>query len=302
MRVYLRRLGVLYGVMTTAAQVRASFKRIVASEPPVVMPGAHDPLSARIVEAAGFSGTYIGSYATSAAAHGLPDVGALTLTELAEHAQRVSRAVSVPVLADAEAGFFDAANVWRTVQAFEEAGVCGVHIEDHAGGKHTSLGTALRPLDEALAVLRAALAARTDPDFQVIGRTDAVWATGDLDEGLRRVQAFAEAGVDMVFPTGIAPEQLSLVRAEIPCPVMVLGDLPASSVRAMADAGADVIVYYSFTLSAATRGVDRALQRLRETGDVRELVAELEDAPTLEARLGYDEYVDRAHRYGDQRR
>jgi len=251
-----------------------------------------------MVEAAGFAATYVGSYATSAAAHGLPDVGALTLTEVAEHAHRVTRAVSVPVLADAESGFFDAANVWRTVQAFEEAGVCGVHIEDHAGGKHTSLGTALRLLDETLTVLRAALEARTDPDFQIIGRTDAVWVTGDLDEAVRRMQAFAEAGVDMVFPTGISPEQLGRVRGDIPCPVLVLGDLPASSVRAMADAGADAIVYYSFTLSAATRGVDRALQRLQETGDVRELGDELEDAVTLEARLGYGEYTDRALRCG----
>jgi methylisocitrate lyase len=250
-----------------------------------------------MVEAAGFAATYVGSYATSAAAHGLPDVGALTLTELAEHAHRVSRAVSVPVLADAEDGFFDAANMWRTVQAFEEAGVCGVHIEDHAGGKHTSLGTALRPVDETRTILRAALDARTDPDFQIIGRTDAVWVTGDLDEAVRRMRAFAEAGVDMVFPTGISPEQLRLVRAEVPCPVLVLGDLPASSIGAMADAGADVIVYYSFTLSAATRGVGRALQRLKDTGDVRELVEELEDAVTLEARLDYDDYTGRALRY-----
>ena len=283
--------------MRAASDVRASFKRMVASVPPVVLPGAHDPLSARMVEAAGFAGTYIGSYATAAAAHGLPDVGALTLTELAEHAHRVSRAVSMPVLADAEGGFFDAANIWRTVQAFEEAGVCGIHIEDHAGGKHTSLGTALQPLDETLALLRAALDARTDPDFQIIGRTDASWATGNLDEAVRRMRAFAEAGVDMVFPTGISPEQLSLVRGEIACPVLVLGDLPASSMRAIADAGADVIVYYSFTLSAATRGVGRALRRLQETGDVQELVEELEDAVTLEARLGYDEYTERALRY-----
>lgn len=284
--------------MKTASDIRASFKGMVASEAPVVLPGAHDPLSARMIEAAGFAGTYVGSYATSAAAHGLPDVGALTLTELAEHAQRVSRAVSVPVLADAEGGFFAAANIWRTMQAFEEAGVCGIHIEDHAGGKHTSLGTALRPLDETLAVLQAALDARTDPDFQIIGRTDAVWATGNLDEAVRRMRAFAEIGVDMVFPTGISPEQLRRVRAKIPCPVLVLGDLPASSMRAMADAGADVIVYYSFTLSAAARGVGRALQRLQETRDIRELVEELEDAATLETRLGYHEYTARALRYG----
>lgn len=283
--------------MVDPQQIRVAFRRLVASDRPVVVPGAHDPLSARMVESAGFHAVYIGSYATSAAAYGLPDVGALTLTELAEHARRVSRAVSVPVLADAEGGFFDAATMWRTVQAFEDAGVCGVHIEDHAGGKHTSLSSGLRSLDDMLAVLRSAVDARSDPDFQIIGRTDAVWVRGDLDEAVARSLAFAEAGVDMVFPTGITPDQLAEVRAQIPCPVLVLGDLPKSSVAEMADAGADVIVFYGFTVTAAARGVGRALQALERTADVRELGSVLEDAATFEERLGYDEYAERVHRY-----
>lgn len=283
--------------MVDPRRSRAAFRRLVAGDRPVVVPGTHDPLSARMVESAGFHAVYIGSYATSAAAYGLPDVGALTLTELAEHARRVSRAVSVPVLADAEGGFFDAATMWRTVQAFEDAGVCGVHIEDHTGGKHTSLSGGLRPLDAMVPVLRAAVDARGDPDFQIIGRTDAVWTQGDLDEAVTRMLAFAGAGVDMVFPTGITPAQLAEVRAQIPCPVLVLGDLPKSSVTEMADAGADVVVLYGFTVTAATRGVGRALEELARTADVRELDSVLEDAATFEERLGYGDYTDRVHRY-----
>lgn len=283
--------------MSGAGEVRARFRRLVEGEGPLVVPGVHDPLSARMAEAAGFEAAYVGSYATSAAAHGLPDVGTLTLTELAEHARRVTRSTSVPVLADAEGGFFDAANMWRTVQAFEEAGVCGVHIEDHAGRKHTRLGTALRPLDETVSLLRAAVEARSDPDFQIVGRTDAVWVGGDLEQAVERMRAFAEVGVDMVFPTGVTPDQLATVRADIPCPVMVLGDLPASSVAAMGEAGADVVVHYSLTLRAAVRAVDRALQELRRTADVRLLDDLLEDPATLEARLGYADYTDRALRY-----
>jgi 2-methylisocitrate lyase-like PEP mutase family enzyme len=250
-----------------------------------------------MVELAGFPATYVGSYATAAAGHGLPDVGALTLTELADHAARVCRAVSIPVLADAEAGFFDAGNVWRTVDAFERAGVCGIHLEDHAGGKHTDLGKSLRPLDDTVTLLQAALDARTDSSFAIIGRTDAVWVTGDLAEAVRRMQAFGEAGVDMVFPTGITAKQLATVRPAIPCPVFVLGDLPEASTEQLADAGADLIVYYAFTLSAATRGISRALGRFKATGDIRELDEELEDTATLESRLGYDAYVERALRY-----
>lgn len=274
---------------------------MLAQEAPVIAIGAHDPLSARMVESVGFAATYVGSYATSAAAHGLPDVGAVTLTELADHAARVSRSVSIPVLADAEAGFFEAANVWRTVDAFEHAGVCGIHLEDHAGGKHTDMGTSLRSLDDTLTLVQAALEARTDPNFLLIGRTDAVWVSGDLSEAVKRMQAFVEVGVDMVFPTGITPEQLATIRPEIPIPVLALGDLPRTSVAQMADAGADVIVYYGFTLSAATRGISRALSRFRVTGDIRELDEDLEDPAKLETRLGYDAYVQRALRYARRR-
>lgn len=113
----------------------------------------------------------IGSYGTAASGYGLPDVGLLSLDELVGHAKAVVDAVKVPVIADAEGGFHDPANIWRTVRAFEDAGVSAIHIEDHAGGKHTELPQKLISLDLMLAKLRAALDARAaieegrpDPD------------------------------------------------------------------------------------------------------------------------------------------
>lgn len=282
--------------MTTAARRR--FTALLQEETPLVIPGAHDAVSARMVEAAGFAATYVGSYATAASAHGLPDVGALTLTELAEHAGRVARAVSVPVLADAEAGFFEAPGIWRTVEAFERAGVCGVHIEDHAGGKHTPAGRALLPVETVVQRIRAALDARTDPEFRVIARTDAVWVLDDVDEAVRRMQAFTDAGADLVFPTGIDAPTLAAVRERIPNRVLVLGDLPRSDVADLGRAGADVVVLYGFTLTAAARGVTRALEALQRSGDLRLLDDVLEDSAAFEARLDYEQYTARVAAYG----
>jgi methylisocitrate lyase len=277
---------------------RATFSELLRSRKPLVLPGAHDALSARLVQDAGFDAVYIGSYGTAAAAYALPDVGLLTLGELTEQAQRVCRAVSIPVLADAEAGFYEAVNIWRTVDAFERAGVSGIHIEDHGGGKHTPLGRSLLPLDVVLARLKAAIAARTNPDFKIIARTDAVWVLGDVEEAVRRMQAFAEAGADLVFPTGIGCQDLAAIRHRIPCQVLVLGDLPPSGIQDMSVAGADVIVFYGLTLRAAAAGIGQALARFRQTGDMAGLYGLLEDTQAFERRLGYDQYVLRASEYG----
>src|SRR3712207_187144 len=113
--------------------MRQRFTALLEEKTPIIIPGAYDALSARLVEASGYSAAFVGSYGTAAARYGLPDVGALTMNELADHACGVAEGVSIPVLADAEAGFFEAPNMWRTVQAFERAGVCGRSEERRVG-------------------------------------------------------------------------------------------------------------------------------------------------------------------------
>ena len=284
--------------MSKATTMRRRFVTLLEEKTPIIIPGAYDALSAQLVEASGFSAAYVGSYGTAAASHGLPDVGALTMNELADHACGVAEAVSIPVLADAEAGFFEAPNLWRTVQAFERAGVCGVHIEDNAGGKHSDAPQGLLPVDTIVNRLRAALDARSDANFQIIARTDAIWVHDDIDEALLRIQAFAEAGADIVFPSAIAPKTLEKIRDQIPCRVLVLGDLPPSSVAEMEDAGADVVIYYAFCLLAAVRGVTQALDEMRRTLDVRLVGELLEDGEVFESRMGYGEFSERVRKYG----
>lgn len=261
----------------------------------LIVPGCHDALSAMLVAEAGFEVAYIGSYATATADLGLPDVGALTLDDLVGRAGRVVDAVPVPVVADAEGGFFEPANIWRTVRAFERAGVAAIHIEDHAGGKHTDLPQGVIPLEAMLAKLRAAIDAREDPDFRIIARTDAVWAADDPGEALRRIRAFHEAGADMVFPTGATPEMIAAFRAEVPARYVVV-DGPGHPKFAGKKTAASLVLYYGFSVLAAARGITEALARFRAdaAADPRDWA---ERVKTFEARLDYAGFTARARRY-----
>ncbi len=274
---------------------RQALRALLGTGATIVVPGCHDALSAMLVAEAGFPVGYVGSYATAAADLGLPDVGALGLDDLVHRARRVADAVPVPVVADAEGGFHEPGNIWRTVRAFEDAGVAAIHIEDHAGGKHTDLPQALIPLDAMIARLTAALDARTDPDFQIIARTDAVWATRDPAEALRRVRAFRDAGADLVFPTGATPEMVAAFRADVPALYTVV-DGPGHPRFAGRQTAASLVLHYGFSLLAATRGMTAALARF-DADPGADLADLTETVEAFEARLGYADFTARARRY-----
>ncbi|GAB2924373.1 isocitrate lyase/PEP mutase family protein [Paraburkholderia jirisanensis] len=261
-----------------------------------MIPGAYDAFSAKLVESAGFDAVYVGSYATAAAAHGMPDVGSLTLDQLVDHARKVASAVSVPVIADAEGGFFEAGNIWRTVQEFERAGVAAIHIEDHAGGKHTDLPQRLIPLEQMLARLRAALDARRCADFIIMARTDAMWATQDEDEAIRRVKAFAEIGIEYIFANGATPDVLRRIRKMVPAKYVTINH-PTVRDRSEWNDAADIVLDYGFCLQAVAKSLTAALSAYRASSDMGSTDVYLEPANVLEARLGYDAFTQRANRY-----
>lgn len=264
----------------------------------IVAPGAYDALSAMLVEEAGFDIVYIGSYGTAASGYGLPDVGLLSLDELVRHAKAVVGAVKVPVIADAEGGFHDPANIWRTVHAFEDAGVSSIHIEDHAGGKHTDLPQQLIPLDLMLAKLHAALDARRDPNFQIIARTDAIWATRNVEEAVRRVCAFSDLGVDMVFPTGADPQTVQVIRKQ-QSKKIVLIETPEGPSLAASGTG-DLVLHYGFCLYAASKGIAEALRRFRKGFRPEDVDDLLENPGTFESRFGYESFSNRSRKYSAQ--
>ena len=269
--------------------MKRTLRDLVSGGRTIAALGATDALSAKLIASHGFECVYVGSYATAASRFALPDTGLLALPELVEQVRSIANAVHVPVIADAEGGFQDAANIWRTVQAFEQAGAAAIHLEDHEGpGKHTDAPQRLRPAAEMAARIRAACEAREDPDFMIVARTDAFWLSRDLEDTIRRLSLYAEAGADMVFPTLVGPAELATVRARVRRPAMVV-DMPGRSLAEHNDAA--VVLYYAFSTLVSFNGMNSALEDFKASGK----------APggmdALEVFLDYRAFAERARRY-----
>lgn len=278
--------------------MRRRLRALIDAGRTVAVPGATDALSAKLVERHGFEAVYIGSYATAASRYGLPDTGLLTLDDLVAQARTLVNAVQIPVIADAEGGFNDPANMWRTVQAFEQAGVAAIHIEDHEGpGKHTSLPQKLRTPEDAAARIRAAVEARQDPNFLIAARTDALWIGGELGDAVRRLEAYAKAGADLVFPTLATPAQLAEIKRRVKKPLMIV-DLPKGTLADEEKAGASIVLYYGLSTLIQFDALQTALETFRRTQDANAVTGYRERIAELEEFLGYKEYVARAKRHG----
>lgn len=174
-------------------------RKLLAERQCVVMPGVYDALSARLAELAGFEAAAIGGFAVETALLGCPDLGIMTLTELADHANRVAGAVEIPVISDVDTGFGGIHNVARTVREMERAGIAGIHIEDQITPKRCPAldGRVVLPIDDAVIRIQAALEARSE-DFVIIARSDADAVS--YDELVTRCRRYLDAGADLVLP------------------------------------------------------------------------------------------------------
>jgi 2,3-dimethylmalate lyase len=267
---------------------RARLRELLASDAgPLVAPGAYDALSARLVEQAGFDVVYMTGFGTTASLIGRPDVGLLSGTEMIDNARRIVAAVDVPVIADADTGYGNAINVLRTGQTYEQAGVAGIHLEDQVLPKkcgHMS-GKAVIAADEMVGKIRAAVAARRDPDFVLIARTDAAAVEG-LDAAIARAHSYAEAGADVLFveaPTSDA--DIARVATELKGVAPLVfnwaegGRTPPMSLDRMAELGFSLVLYPIGTLLAATAGIQALLATLRADGTP---AAAMSGLPTFE--------------------
>jgi 2-methylisocitrate lyase-like PEP mutase family enzyme len=282
--------------MNSFSERRRRFRALLKSDRTIPAVGVYDALSALLVQKAGFPLAYVGSYA-SASSQGIPDVGLMTMEELTAAVRSVVNAVDIPVIADAENGFYQPANIWRAVRQYEGIGVAAIHIDDHESGKHSNLARRILPLDDMLHRIRAAQDARTDPDFMIIARTDAAWASGKVEDAVARMIAFAEAGAEAVFATGINAAQLASVRSAIPVPVIHLHSQPETLEQETA-AGVQVSIYHAFCLYAAAHGVSQALERFRQTGSLSDVAGYLHDEHAVESLLDYEGFNSRGVRYG----
>ncbi len=252
-----------------ARSCRQTLRALVQQKAGLVVPGAYDGVSAKLVEQAGFPAVYMTGFGTSASRLGQPDLGFAGLAEMADHARNLAAAVSVPLIADADTGYGNALNVRRTVQMYEAAGVAALHIEDQVTPKrcgHLS-GHQIIPRGEFAGKIRAAVDARSDPDLLVIARTDAISAAG-MDEALRRGEAAAKAGADVVFVE--APrsgEQVQQIARAFETPMLYNlapgGRSPLLPIRRLRELGFAIILLPIDTLLVAAKAMQGFLRDLR---------------------------------------
>src|SRR5881296_1478942 len=179
------------------------FRELIAASP-VMLPGVPNAAMARQAERAGFEAVYVSGAGMANATAGVPDIGLLTLTEVAQLAGYIAKAVKIPAIVDADTGFGGAENVGRTIRELEATGLAGCHIEDQEFPKRCGhlAGKSIVELKEITEKIKAAVAARRDPDFMIIARTDAR-AVEDFDRTLDRAQQYLEAGADAIFPEAL---------------------------------------------------------------------------------------------------
>ena len=250
--------------------VRSNLRDRLQRGETIVAPGAYDPLSARVVQVLGFAAVYTGGYMTGA--HTSITEPLLTLTEQVEVAQKVARAVDLPVLTDAGAGYGDPLHVMRCVREFEAAGIAGIHIEDQVYPKRASYHKGLEhivPMPEFVERMTYALKARRDPDFLIIGRTDAFSAVeGSRAELVQRGLTLKELGVDAVMPRGVrAREDLAFFRKEVPgVSLMVIAGADDISVQEYAELGYQIIIYATTPAIVAANALMETYQHLKDTG------------------------------------
>jgi 2-methylisocitrate lyase-like PEP mutase family enzyme len=236
--------------------------------------GAHDVFTARLVERAGLETVFLGGFGTAASLLGLPDVGLLTLTEMADAVRRMAARVAIPVVADGDTGHGDLHNVVRTVREFERAGAAGILLEDQVTPKRCGHfeGKQLIAAEEMVLKLKAALATRQDPDFVLIARTDARAVEG-IDSAIRRARLYAEVGADVCFVE--APESLEELHRlprEIPRPLLANmlsgGVTPILSVDELGQLGFKIAVCPIESLLVSALAVQRLIEQLKTYGRV----------------------------------
>ena len=250
-----------------AVKPTTRLRQLLAADGLIVAPFIMNALHARIAESVGFDAVYMTGAGTSAE-KGFPDVGLLTMTEMTANARYIANAVDIPVICDADTGYGNALNVQRTVREYEAAGVAAIHIEDQVFPKKCGFfeGKQVVPMEEHIQKIRAALDARTDPDFVIIARCDAYAVTGWADT-VRRCRAYRDAGADLVFVDGIkSPEDLELYARDLPeLPRMYNGDL--ANTREVAAMGYKLMICGS-TIWLIYRQLRDAFAELKETGQV----------------------------------
>lgn len=286
---------------------RSARLRRLLSERTVVLPGAFNALTARAIARAGFDAIYLSGATLANGLLGVPDVGLTTLSEATLHATRCAAVTSVPIISDADTGFGGSENAARTIEDFERAGLSGLHLEDQEFPKrcgHLS-GKSLVPREEFIEKIAAVAAARKDPDFLIIARTDARGVTG-YDDAVERAHAYLKAGADAIFPEALEgrEEFARFARDMTPAgaarPHLLLanmtefGKTPYLTVDEFAAMGYRMVIFPVTLMRCAMKAVEHALAELKTHGTQKAILDRMQTRQELYDLLGYGAEVPKS--------
>lgn len=284
----------LYSTLTPAEK-RANLRAALDSGKLQLVPGAFNPLSAKLIQNKGFDGVYI-SGAVIAADLGLPDIGLTTLSEVANRAKQISRMTDLPSLVDADTGFGEPMNVARTIQELEDAGVAGLHIEDQVNPKRCGHLDGKAVVDAATATkrIRAAVDARRDPNLLIMARTD-IRAIDGLAVAIDRVKALVDAGADAIFPEAMVDlSEFAAIRAAVDVPILAnmteFGKSELFTTEQLAGVGINLVIYPVSLLRLAMGAAERGLDTIRREGSLTSEVPNMQTRARLYELLDYEAY------------
>lgn len=283
--------------MTPGERLRAAWEN-----GPIAIPGVFNPLVGKLAERIGFRAIYLSGAALSAGL-GVPDVGLVTLSEFVDEARRIVQATSLPLLCDADTGFGEALNVERTVRLFEAAGVAGIHLEDQELPKrcgHLS-GKTLVDADGMAAKIRAATAARRDPNFVIVARTDARGVSG-FDDAVRRAKLYLDAGADAIFPEALeSADEFRAFAQAVPAVLVAnnteFGKSPNLDVAEFGRLGYRAVLFPVTAFRAALKSAESTLKAIHDAGHQRDRLPHMLTRAELYDLLGYKDYEDRDRGY-----
>jgi methylisocitrate lyase len=273
---------------------RGVLLRQLIAKGPVMMPGVPNAAMARQVQRVGFDAVYASGAGMANATAGVPDIGLLGMAEVVQLAGYIAKAVKIPVVVDADTGFGGAENVGRTIRELESAGLAGCHIEDQEFPKRCGhlAGKSIVDLDEMVAKIKAAVAARRDPDFMIIARTDAR-SVEDFDRTVGRAEKYLEAGADAIFPEALqsAKEFRDFAKA-IDLPLLAnmteFGQSPLLSFQDLVELGYRMVIFPQSAFRVAMKASEKFLRALKKSGSQKEWIDEMQTRQELYELLDYD--------------
>ncbi|MFZ3376426.1 MAG: methylisocitrate lyase [Chthoniobacterales bacterium] len=275
-------------------QTKSARLRELINKSCVAIPGVPNAGMARQVERIGFEAVYISGAGMANSTAGVPDIGLLTLTEVARLAGYIANAVSIPAIVDADTGFGGAENVARTIRELESAGLAGCHIEDQESPKRCGhlAGKSIVDVDEMVGKIKAAVAARSDPDFMIIARTDAR-AVEDFDRAVDRAGRYLEAGADAIFPEALqSADEFRDFAKEIALPLLAnmteFGKSPLLSLRDLSDFGYRMVIFPMSAFRVAMKASEEFLRALKQAGTQSDWVGKMQTRQELYDLLDYD--------------